>query len=179
MVPSRKRVDKAVDLIEKLVAIDKRYTLKIVGKMPEEYAWLNDREEEKEYFDGVYRRIEANPILKQHIQFLGFVDDIHNFFSSVGHVISMSDFESFHLTLADGPINGAAAHTLPWSGSDSIYTDLWIREDVDEMAEQIHSLNLSNKTAYHAYLQSKHLIWQMQPERIALGIISAMAGEES
>ena len=37
MVPKRKRLDLAIDLLEYLQKIDPRYQLKIVGKHPDEY----------------------------------------------------------------------------------------------------------------------------------------------
>tara|TARA_B110001452_G_scaffold267604_1_gene278399 strand:+ start:4802 stop:10123 length:5322 start_codon:yes stop_codon:yes gene_type:complete len=178
MVPLRKRIDLALDLLEELLYSDDRYSLKVVGKGPDDYKWLLNRPEEKEYYDLISKRLESNPILASKVEFLGFVDDISEFYCSVGHVISTSDFESFHLTLADGPILGATAHTLPWNGAKDIYNDLWLSEDIHSMAKEIHKLNLSNETAYRAHLQSLHLAPQMQKERISLSIIEAMFGGE-
>lgn len=176
MVPRRKRLDLALDLLEKLLETDNRYCLKLVGKSPDEYKWLLNRPEEKEYYDAISERLEKDPILASKVEFLGFVDDISEFYSTIGHVISTSDFESFHLTLADGPVLGAAAHTLKWKGSEDIYDDLWVREDVESMANRIHKLNESNETGHHAYLQSLHLVPQMQKERIALSILEVISG---
>ena len=61
-------------------------------------------------------------------------------------------------------------------GSESIYNNLWLRGDVQDMADFIHSLNIANKTAYHSYLQA-YLAPQMQPEEIALQILTALGGE--
>ncbi len=113
------------------------------------------------------------------MEFLGYVDDIREFYSSVGHVISTSDFESFHLTLADGPAHGAAAHTLKWKGAASIYTEDWLNDSIEEMAQLIINLNESNLTGYHAYQQSLHLVKQMSPEIIGLSILEAMYGGDS
>ena len=135
------------------------------------------RDEEKQYYDTIQKRISANPLLESKVEYLGFVDDIREFYSSVGHVVSTSDFESFHLTLADGPIHGAAAHTLPWDGSSDIYTEAWLNDDVEQMGETIQKINNENKTGYHAYLQAKHLVKQMSPEVVALSIISALMAE--
>ncbi len=176
MVPKRKRLDLALDLIENLQMKDSRYQLKIVGKHPDEYAWLHKREDEKLYYDAIQNRLSQNPILASKIEFLGFIDDISEFYSSVGHVISTSDFESFHLTLADGPSLGCAAHTLKWDGSETIYNDLWLNEDIESMARRIHEINLQNKTSYHAHQQFVNLSPQMQTERVALSIIEAMSG---
>ena len=99
------------------------------------------------------------------------------FYSSVGHVVSTSEFESFHLTLADGPVMGCAAHSLKWDGSEELYTDLWLNDDISMMANRIHMLNKTNQTSYYASMQSYHLVKQMQPEQIALSILSAIGGE--
>ena len=176
MVPKRKRLDLVIDLLEDLQKKDPRYQLKIVGKHPDEYAWLQNREDEKQYYESIKTRLSQNPILASKIEFLGFVDDISEFYSSVGHVISTSDFESFHLTLADGPSLGCAAHTLKWDGSETIYSDLWLNNDVKSMAKRIHELKLCNQTSYHAHQQLVHLYPQMQTERIALSIIEAISG---
>jgi glycosyltransferase involved in cell wall biosynthesis/spore maturation protein CgeB len=174
MVPSRKRIDLAIDLLERLLLLDDRYELNIIGKGPDDFKWLQQRQVEREYYEEISRRIEDSQILSEKVNFLGYVDDIHDFYASMGHVISTSDFESFHLTLADGPLQGAAAHTLPWLGADTIYSDLWIRESISEMADKIHELNQTNMTSYHSYLQSKHLIPQMQIENIALQILACL-----
>jgi len=101
------------------------------------------------------------------------------FYSSVGHVISTSDFESFHLTLADGPVMGCAAHSLKWDGSDEIYSDLWLNDDIPLMAERIHMLNNNNQSSHYGFRQSMHLVSQMQTERITLSILEAISGGES
>jgi len=177
MVPARKRIDLALDLLEELLQHDLRYKLKVVGKNPEEYDWLMKRDDERKYYETIRTRLESNPHLKSRVEFLGFVDDIREFYSSVGHVISTSDFESYHLTLADGPVHGAAAHSLRWDGADSIYTKSWLNETVLEIAESIRAQNDQNITAYEAEKQSHHLVPQMSPEIVALSIIQAIGGE--
>jgi glycosyltransferase involved in cell wall biosynthesis/spore maturation protein CgeB len=176
MVPARKRLDLALDLLEELLQHDSRYTLKVVGKNPEEYGWLMKRDDEREYYQNIRSRLESNPLLKSRVEFLGFVDNIREFYSSVGHVISTSDFESYHLTLADGPLHGAAAHSLRWDGADDIYTKSWLNETISEIANSIIAQNLRNTTAYEAEKQSLHLVPQMSSEIIALSILQAIGG---
>ena len=176
MVPARKRIDLALDLLEELLQHDSRYKLKVVGKEPEEYGWLMKRDDEREYYQNIRSRLDSNPLLKSRVEFLGFVDDIREFYSSVGHVISTSDFESFHLTLADGPIHGAAAHTLNWDGASEIYTNLWLHDSVKDISKSIVLKNKENTTAFCAYKQSLHLVKQMSPEFVALSILQIMEG---
>ena len=177
LVPKSKRLDLAVSLLEHLQKFDKRYTLKVAGNLPSHYKWMKNRKEESDFFDGVFAKIETNHELKGKIEFCGYIDDMAEFYSSVGHVVSTSDFESFHLTLADGPVMGCAAHSLKWDGSEELYTDLWLNDDISMMANRIHMLNKTNQTSYYASMQSYHLVKQMQPEQIALSILSAIGGE--
>lgn len=176
LVPKSKRLDLAVNLLEHLQKLDKRYSLKVAGNLPDNYSWMKNRKDESEFFDNVFGKIGANHELKGKIEFCGHIDDMAEFYSSVGHVVSTSDFESFHLTLADGPVMGCAAHSLKWDGSEQIYTDLWLNDDIHLMADRIHMLNKTNQTSYYASMQSHHLVKQMQPEQVALSILSAIWG---
>ena len=173
LVPRSKRLDLAIELLVLLLQFDDRYTLKVAGHLPEHYAWLKNRQDEYQYFDSIFAKINSSE-LQNRIQFVGHLSNIEEFYSSVGHVVSTSDFESFHLTLVDGPVQGAAAHTLNWEGSEEIYSDLWICNSVDEMAQKIHNLNLRNLTAFHAANQLRLYHKEMQPERIALSILQSL-----
>ena len=90
----------------------------------------------------------------------------------MGHVVSTSDFESFHLTLADG--YGLCCPQSKVGGSEQIYTDLWLNDDIQLMADRIHMLNKQINHTMHP--QSHHLVKQMQPEQVALSIVSAIWG---
>ena len=174
LVPRSKRLDLAIELLEELLKHDSRYKLKVAGNLPEHYPWMENRKEESEFFKSVFAKLNSNQLLKNRVEFFGHVDNMAEFYASVGHVISTSDFESFHMTLADGPLHGAAAHTLRWDGSDDIYDDLWLQDNVESMSDKIQRLNQSNETGYHAYQQSIHLIKQMSPEIIALSILEGL-----
>ena len=174
LVPKSKRLDLAVSLLEHLQKFDKRYTLKVAGNLPDSYKWMKNRKEESDFFDGIFAKLEGNHELKGKIEFCGHIDDMAEFYSSVGHVVSTSDFESFHLTLADGPVLGCAAHSLKWDGSEKIYSDLWLNDDILLMANRINMLNKTNQTSYYASMQSHHLVKQMQPEQVTLSILSAI-----
>src|SRR5699024_12692549 len=58
MVPQRKRIDLALDLLEELLETDSGFTLAVKGHTPEAFPWLCKREEEMEYYKEQFRRIE-------------------------------------------------------------------------------------------------------------------------
>ncbi|WP_307080102.1 glycosyltransferase [Arthrobacter pascens] len=140
IVPARKRLDKALDVLSQLRNQDKRYRLFIKGKRPEDFPWMASRPEEMAYYEEQYRRIESEPLLAGAVFFDAHGDDMAEWYRKIGVVLSVSDFESFHLTLADGAASGAVPVSLAWAGADQIYPVHWLYSDVEEMAAALGRL---------------------------------------
>ena len=51
--------------------------------------------------------------------------------------LSVSDFESFHLTIADGAASGAMPALLAWPGADLVYPRDWLSTSVESLVERI------------------------------------------
>ncbi|PYI68807.1 glycosyl transferase family 1 [Arthrobacter livingstonensis] len=143
IIPERKRLDIALDVIARLRAIDSRFMLFVKGKLPSDYAWMADRPEEMDYYDAQFSRLESDPLLSNAVHFDGYDSDMHGWYKKIGHVLSTSDFESFHLTLADGAASGAVPVSLAWSGADQIYPTDWLVADADEIVTSILAANSS------------------------------------
>lgn len=143
IVPQSKRLDKALDVLTMLRSQDERFKLFIKGKTPDEYTWMANRPDELEFYERQYRRITADPILAGAVTFDGYSSDMGSWYEKIGVALSVSDFESFHLTLADGAMSGALPASLSWPGADRIYPLSWIRTDVTKLASYIvrHCLN--------------------------------------
>ncbi|WP_422115729.1 glycosyltransferase [Brachybacterium sp. UNK5269] len=137
IVPQRKRLDLAIDLVERLHLADPRFRLRIKGRRPEEYPWMEKRPEEMRYYRELYERIDRlNAEAGEEIViFDPHGDDMAAWYQDIGIVISTSDFESFHLTLADGAASGAEAVSLAWDGADLIYPDSMLFPDIESMAD--------------------------------------------
>ncbi|MHA7155898.1 glycosyltransferase [Arthrobacter sp. TMN-50] len=144
IVPQRKRLDLALDILRGLRAADKRYRLFIKGRRPEDFPWMADRPDELAYYLDQYERIENDPLLSGAVTFDAQGDDMTEWYSKIGTVLSVSDFESFHLTLADGAASGALPVTLAWSGADQIYPASWIFPSVETLTEYIASMTSGN-----------------------------------
>ncbi|MHA7271802.1 glycosyltransferase [Arthrobacter sp. TMT4-20] len=140
IVPQRKGLDRALDVLQGLRLIDDRYHLYIKGKRPEDFPWMADRPEELAYYLEQYSRIEREPLLSGAVTFDAQGDDMAEWYRKIGTVISTSDFESFHLTLADGAASGALPTTLAWSGADQIYPVSWIFPSVESMTHHIAAM---------------------------------------
>lgn len=137
IVPQRKRLDLAIDLIAQLSQRDPSYRLRIKGKRPEEYPWMEKRPEEMCYYREQYDRIERLNAERgeEIIGFDAHGSDMAEWYRRIGVVISVSDFESFHLTLADGAASGADAVSLAWDGADLIYPESILFADIPSMVD--------------------------------------------
>ncbi|WP_328370910.1 glycosyltransferase [Streptomyces sp. NBC_00445] len=140
IAPSRKRLDLGIDVLEKLRAHDRRWHLSVKSKPPWEYWWIWNKPGEREHYDAVLRRIQTAPLLEGAVVFDTFGPDVANWLRRVGHVLSTSDDESFHLSPAEGMASGAVPALLPWPGADEIYDRRWIHESPEAMAETIAAL---------------------------------------
>ncbi len=140
MVPMLKQVHKALDILALLRAKDPRFTLRIKGKLPRAYAWLKDRPDERAYYKRFWERLGADPLLQGAVSFDGYDDDMPQWYSKVGFVLSTSLFESFHYTVADGAASGAVPIILPRPGVSEIFGDQWTCEDSNAAVERILQL---------------------------------------
>lgn len=109
MVPFLKRPDRALDLIEELVKIDERYSLRIKGRMPWEYPHVWSDPVQKQLYLDFFERIARSELLAEHVAFDSFSADIASWHRGIGFILSPSELESFHLA----PAEGMAARTIP------------------------------------------------------------------
>src|SRR5699024_6355866 len=138
IVPRSKRLDRALDVLEGLLENDSGYKLRIKGKTPEDYPWMKNRPEELKFYEDQYKRIDhINAKFPGAVVFDEFGADMDEWYATVGIVLSTSDFESFHLTIADGAASGAVPALLNWPGADLIYPDSWLAGSTQEVVRSI------------------------------------------
>ncbi len=140
VAPMRKRLDLAVDVLERLRTRDPRFMLFAKTKMPWDYPWIWKKAEEREHIDEVLRRIQTRPALRDGVVFDSFGPDVAQWLRRVGFMLSTSDDESFHLAPAEAMASGAVPAILPWPGADTIYDPRWIQPSTDAMADAIQEL---------------------------------------
>ncbi|GGE56693.1 glycosyl transferase [Pullulanibacillus camelliae] len=152
ILPKRKRLDRALDILEQLWKKDHRYKLFVKGKLPEELKWLMKREDEKQYYDAIFARIKQAPWGKNVI-FDEHGNDMDEWFRKIGYILSTSDFESFHLA----PMEGLASASLPavwhWTGAETIYPKEFLFENDTDIVDYI--LKTQHKLPYH---QGQHYV---------------------
>ena len=137
MVPQMKRFDLVLDLLETLRATDRRFTLRVKGKRPEDYPWMAAREDEMAFYEEQYARIEESDLLRGAVTFDPQGDDMAQWYQGIGVAVSTSDFESFHFTLADGAASRALPVGLSWPGAEWLYPNEWLHTDTDSAAAYV------------------------------------------
>ncbi|MBD2896052.1 hypothetical protein amrb99_49940 [Actinomadura sp. RB99] len=137
IAPSRKRLDLALDALEELRRDDPRFTLFVKSKLPWEYWWIWQKDEERAHYEKVFRRIRRSPVLSGGVVFDSYGRDVASWLRRIGFVLSTSDDESFHLAPAEGMASGAVPALLGWPGAETIYDTRWIHADPSAMAASI------------------------------------------
>lgn len=137
-VPSRKRLDMAIDVFDKIWRKDNEFSLHIKGKRPEDYKWLQSRQEEKDYYDALYGKLETLPC-KNNIIFEQFGNDVPNFLSRMGYIMSTSDFEGSHQAIAEGMCAGCIPLIRNWEGAETVYPEKFIFSNEDGMVDFVLS----------------------------------------
>lgn len=140
MVPSRKRLDLALDVLEEVRREDDRYLLFVKSGMPWEHWWVWQNPAEREHYADALRRVQRSPLLRGAVVFDDAGPDVPAWLRRVGFVLSTSDDESFHVAPAEGMASRAVPVLRHWPGAETIYDMRWIHRDRAEMAAAILAL---------------------------------------
>lgn len=139
ITPQRKRFDRAIDLLEKLVPEFPEAKLFVKGHRPEDYWWMHapGRAKELDYYYEQYQRIENSELLRDAVVFDGFGNDMRRWYKKIDFILSPSDFESFHYALADGVSSGCLPVVWNWEEAEKIYSPSWPISTIEEAANRI------------------------------------------
>lgn len=135
-----KRPDRALEILEKLLAVDDSYILHIKGRMPWEYPHEWDLPVQRQLYLEFFGRLKANRKLQDSVAFEEFSPDMGSWLRKIGFVLSTSDFESFHLAPAEGMAAGSLPVILDRPGAREIFGDNWTFASVDSAVGYILSL---------------------------------------
>jgi glycosyltransferase involved in cell wall biosynthesis len=154
IIPSSKRLDRALDLLEALLTRDKRYCLRIKGALPDHYPWLMKRADELEYYRKVFTRINTSDILRNRVIFDPPGHDVEKWLSFVGYILSPSEAESFHMAVGEGMATGCVPVIWNWNGADGVWPGEYVVSSVDEAVRKV--LSNSPSSAYRDYVVSRY-----------------------
>ena len=141
IVPMRKRLDRALDLLEELLDEDPRYTLHVRGRMPWEYPYEWKKPFQREAYLEIFDRIGRSPALRDAVVFEPFGPDMASWLRKIGYVLSPSSDESFHLAPAEGMASGAVPLFWQRPGADEIFSNRWTRGTTSQVRALVSALN--------------------------------------
>ncbi len=154
MVPSRKRLDLALDVLEEVRREDDRYLLFIKSGMPWEHWWVWQNPAERQHYADALRRVQRSPLLRGAVVFDDAGPDVAAWLRRIGFVLSTSDDESFHVAPAEGMASRAVPVLRHWPGAETIYEMRWIHRDPAQMAAAI--LASGDETAWRTAGDEAH-----------------------
>ncbi|MCT7378208.1 glycosyltransferase family protein [Chelativorans salis] len=135
--PASKRLDRAIDLLERLLEQDSRYCLRVKGRHPLDYEWLLKRPEECEYYCKAFERINSHKLLSTRVIFDPPGDDVNDWLSMVGFILSPSDTESFHMAIGEGLLAGCRPIIWPWEGAAETWGSKHVIDNLDGAAQAV------------------------------------------
>ncbi|GGH65116.1 hypothetical protein [Rothia aerolata] len=144
--PLLKRPQVAVEILRLLVKKDTRFTLHLRGENPWNHTWLWQQNiAEVDAYRDLYSLVSNDDILRSHVVFESPGANVEGWFSKIGWILSLSERETFHLAAAEGMASGAVPVFLPREGIEEIFTDRWLFDSPQEIANYIYS-TVTNRT---------------------------------
>lgn len=129
LTPWRKRPDKALGLFRSLRTRYPDLTLHLKGHTPSDYAWMASRKDELASYQELFREI-ATLERQGIVQISGYDDQLEEFYRNTGWVLSLSDFEGCHTSVAEGGVMGCMPLITNWSGADEVYPPELVHSDL-------------------------------------------------
>ena len=96
-----------------------------------------NREDEMEWYENQFSRLEEDKMLSAAVQFDGWGNDVPQWFNNIGYILSLSDFEAMHLAVAEGASSGTVPVILNWRGAKAMYPSSWCHDDLNSMTSSI------------------------------------------
>ena len=138
--PRQKAPHLAVEILSRLQEIDNRYMLYIKGKHPREYGWLWKLEAERTYYESFYNRLSQSA-LADSVIFDPHGNDMPQWYSKIGFILSTSEHEGSHQAVAEGMAAGSIPVIRNWTGAGKMYPGEFVVKSVDEAVNLILTFN--------------------------------------
>ena len=148
--PLRKRPDLTVQILDRLRRVDRRYALYFKSRMPWEYWWLWERTRERNYFTKFFQKFENSPN-RNAIGFDPHGPDMSSWFAKIGFLLSTSDHEGSHQSVAEAMAAGSLPVIRHWDGATPLYPAEYVFEEPEQAVEII--LRLRKGDAYERCVQ--------------------------
>ena len=144
--PKMKRLDIAIDIFEIILEKNKKAKFFIKGKKPEEYQWLWNNKDEREYYEQILKKINSNKALKNAVIFDDFGKDMGKWYGKINFLLSTSDFEGSHQAVAESMMAGCIPIIRNWTNAGFLYPEKFIFSNVKEASKLIENFYIKNNS---------------------------------
>ena len=160
----RKNPMMVLQIMEKLVRFDSRYTLHVAGKFQDSLVAM--------YWEHAIREMG----LKDNIKFDGWQKDVAGWLADKNYLLSTSIHESFGYSIAEGMAMGIkpVVHNFPFS--TRIWPEQILFNTVDEAVGMITS-NTYNTQAYRNFIESNYSLFDQVTQ--VRKVLSSLPKEKS
>jgi glycosyltransferase involved in cell wall biosynthesis len=155
-VPKRKRLDRALGILERVRREEPCFRLIFIGHPPSELGWVARDTDEIEYFRDCYARIQNTDEFRGAVSFQPFTEDVPAFFQHAGFILSTSDSEGHQVALAEGTASGAVPVVFDRPGAADQYRPAWIHETVQEAADAVLTMTEDSSFREESEAARKH-----------------------
>ena len=113
--------------------------------MPWEFTWIwQDNHDERSKFERTFREIHDDPDLRDAIIFDRPGANMAEWYRNIGFILSTSESEGCHTSVAEGICSGAVPIVIDWPGAASVYGGDCVYDDVSAMADAILTQRTAN-----------------------------------
>lgn len=142
-----KRFDRAIDILRIVRRANPDFRLRIRSAMPWQFRWLwNDLDERRRFLDA-FHTLEQDKELRSAVIFDRPGSDMAEWYRNIGFILSTSESEGCHTSVAEGACSGAVPIIIDWPGAGSVYGASNVYETVEEMANAILRASASGSNA--------------------------------
>ncbi|MFA4930229.1 MAG: hypothetical protein WC558_17065, partial [Patulibacter sp.] len=176
-IPRLKGLHRAIEVIQRLRAMDSRYSLTIFGKRPEDLPWILSKSGEAEYFEACDQFVRSAG-LEGAIRYAGWADirqELHRY----GYVLSTSDLEGSHVSPGEAFLTGNAGLYLRWRGAEYIYPSEFGFDSPATMAEYIASEPLFDRAVQKQITETASQLAEEQGIAVFLSTVQSIIHEHS
>jgi len=135
-----------VEVLSRLVQLDRRYTLKIAGEFQElRY---------KYYLDSIIFKLG----LTNNVRFYGYIDNIPEWFETneINYLLTTSPFESFGYSIAEAMAMGYRPLIHAFPGSEDIWPRHCVFGTVNELIDMVRNRQDYDSRAYREFIEAKY-----------------------
>lgn len=143
-----------IDILNQLVKIDKRYTLKIAGQLQEiRY---------KYYLENIIQKLGLN----DNIKFYGHVNDIQRWFEieDINYFLTTSHFESFGYSIAEAMAMGYRPLIHAFPSAEEIWPEDCVFGCTDELIQMLLDIENYDSLKYRQFVEKEYSL-QSQLEK--------------